>query len=258
MQELTIVKVGGKVVEEVESLDTLLRDFSTIKGPKILVHGGGRSATAIADRMGIETKMVEGRRVTDASMLEVVTMVYAGLVNKNIVAGLQSYQQNALGVTGADMNIIRSRKRAKGDVDYGFVGDIEGVDAKALSQLLLTGAVPVIAPLTHDGQGQMLNTNADTIASAVASALSKLYKVTLVFCFELPGVLSDINKPDSLISLINPEKYSQLKKDGIVADGMIPKLDNSFAALNKGVSKIRITNIQGLSNKNYSGTVLSL
>lgn len=258
MQGLTIVKVGGKVVEEAESLSSLLRDFSAIKGPKILVHGGGRSATAMAQRLGVETKMVEGRRVTDAAMLEVVTMVYAGLVNKNIVAGLQAQQQNALGMTGADMNIIRSKKRAKGAVDYGFVGDIEAVDAKGLSQLLSAGAVPVIAPLTHDGKGQLLNTNADTMASAVASALSAHYNVTLVFCFELPGVLADINKHDSLIAQITPEKYRQLKMEGIVADGMIPKLDNSFAALEQGVSQIRITNPQGLGDGGNSGTVLSL
>jgi acetylglutamate kinase len=258
MQTLTIVKVGGKVVEEAESLASLLRDFSSIKGPKILVHGGGRSATAMAQRLGVETNMVEGRRITDAAMLEVVTMVYAGLVNKNIVAGLQAHQQNALGMTGADMNIIRSKKRAKGTVDYGFVGDIESVDAQGLSQLLSVGAVPVIAPLTHDGQGQMLNTNADTMASAVASALSKQYKVTLVFCFELPGVLLDINDHASVVEWITPEKYRQLKADGIVADGMIPKLDNSFAALEQGVAQIRITNPQGLANGTLSGTVLKL
>jgi acetylglutamate kinase len=258
MQKLTIVKVGGKVVEEDESLANLLRDFSSITGPKILVHGGGRSATAMAERLGVETKMVEGRRITDAAMLEVVTMVYGGLVNKNIVAGLQAHQQNALGMTGADMNIIRSKKRAKGAVDYGFVGDIEAVDAQGLNQLLLAGAVPVIAPLTHNGQGQLLNTNADTMASAVAAALSDEYKVTLVFCFELPGVLTDIRNPDSVLELITPEIYSQLKKDGIVADGMIPKLDNSFVALERGVDQVRITNPQGLANGGGAGTVLRL
>jgi acetylglutamate kinase len=223
-----------------------------------LVHGGGRSATAMAERMGVETTMVEGRRITDAAMLEVVTMVYAGLVNKRIVAGLQAHHQNALGMTGADMNIIRSKKRAKGLVDYGFVGDIDAVDGKGLSQLLSAGAVPVIAPLTHDGQGQMLNTNADTMASAVASALSDRYKVILVFCFELPGVLADINNHDSVVALITPEKYRQLKRDGIVADGMIPKLDNGFAALERGVFQIRITNPQGLGAVGNTGTVLQL
>jgi acetylglutamate kinase len=258
MQELTIVKVGGKVVEEAESLASLLRDFSAIKGPKMLVHGGGRSATAMAKRLGVETKMVEGRRITDSSMLEVVTMVYGGLVNKNIVAGLQAHQQNALGMTGADMNIIRSKKRAKGEVDYGFVGDIEAVDAAGLTRLLSAGAVPVIAPLTHDGQGQMLNTNADSMASAVASALSGQFQVTLVFCFELPGVLRDIENHDSVIGLITPEIYQGLKNDGIVADGMIPKLDNSFAALEQGVFQIRITNPQGLADGVDAGTVLRL
>lgn len=258
MQELTIVKVGGKVVEEAESLASLLRDFSAIKGPKILVHGGGRSATAMAQRLGVETKMVEGRRITDAGMLEVVTMVYGGLVNKNIVAGLQAHQTNALGMTGADMNIIRSKRRAKGAVDYGFVGDIEAVDASGLTRLLTAGAVPVIAPLTHDGQGQMLNTNADTMASTVAAALSDQFQVTLVFCFELPGVLRDINNLDSVIDRITPEIYQALKKEGIVADGMIPKLDNSFAALEQGVAQIRITHPQGLAVGADAGTILRL
>ncbi|GAO29083.1 acetylglutamate kinase [Geofilum rubicundum] len=258
MQELTIVKVGGKVVEEAENLASLLRDFSAIKGPKILVHGGGRSATAMAQRLGVETKMVEGRRITDAAMLEVVTMVYGGLVNKNIVAGLQAHQTNALGMTGADMNIIRSKRRAKGAVDYGFVGDIEAVDASGLTRLLTAGAVPVIAPLTHDGQGQMLNTNADTMASAVAAALSDQFQVMLVFCFELPGVLRDINNRDSVIDRITPEIYQALKKEGIVADGMIPKLDNSFAALEQGVAQIRITHPQGLAGGADAGTMLRL
>lgn len=256
-KELTIVKVGGKVVEEAESLSRLLKDFSAIKGPKILVHGGGRSATAMATRLGIETKMIDGRRITDEPMLEVVTMVYAGLVNKNIVAGLQALRQNALGMTGADLNIIQSRKRAVGDIDYGFVGDIESVNQKDLSNLLQQNAVPVIAPLTHDGMGQMLNTNADTMASAVASALAAEFKVTLVFCFEKKGVLSNPDDENSVISKITPDYFAQLKADKIITEGMIPKLDNGFDALNKGVYQIRITNVDGLNISNNQGTILT-
>lgn len=258
MQDLTIVKVGGKVVEEPESLKKLLKDFSAMPSPKILVHGGGRSATAMAARLGIETKMVEGRRITDEAMLEVVTMVYGGLVNKNIVAGLQAYGQNALGMTGADMNIIRSKKREKGDVDYGFVGDIESVDASAFSTLLKSDAVPVIAPLTHNGDGQLLNTNADTMASAVASALAGTFRVTLVFCFELKGVMMNVADESSVIPLITPESYQNLKAGKIVVDGMIPKLDNGFAALQKGVYQIRITNTDGLADGPDQGTFLRL
>lgn len=253
-RELTIIKVGGKVVEEPDSLARLLKDFSAIKGHKILVHGGGRSATAMATRLGVQTKMVEGRRVTDEPMLEVVTMVYAGLVNKNIVAGLQAHGQNALGMTGADLNIIKSCKRAKGEVDYGFVGDIELVNSQSLSHLLKINAIPVIAPLTHNGQGQMLNTNADTMASAVAAALASEYKVTLIFCFEKKGVLSNPDDDDSVIPSISPEDFSRLKAEGIITDGMIPKLDNGFDALYKGVSQIRITNPEGINSTH--GTIL--
>ncbi|MGQ1945923.1 acetylglutamate kinase [Geofilum sp. OHC36d9] len=258
MQELTIVKVGGKVVEESDSLQQLLKDFAALPSPKILVHGGGRSATAMATRLGIETKMVEGRRITDTAMLEVVTMVYGGLVNKNIVAGLQSHAQNAIGMTGADMNIIRSKKRSNSPIDYGFVGDIEVVNSAALSKLLNDDTIPVIAPLTHDGQGNLLNTNADTIASSVAAAMADSYKVTLVFCFEKKGVLSDTQDENAVIPLITPKEYQKLKDKKIVVEGMIPKLDNGFDALQKGVYQIRITNISGLSDPNNKGTILRL
>jgi acetylglutamate kinase len=258
MQELTIVKVGGKVVEESHSLQQLLKDFAALPSPKILVHGGGRSATAMATRLGIETKMVEGRRITDTDMLEVVTMVYGGLVNKNIVAGLQSHNQNAIGMTGADMNIIRSRKRINSTIDYGFVGDIEAVNSPALRKLLNDDTIPVIAPLTHDGKGNLLNTNADTIASSIAAAMADSYKVTLVFCFEKKGVLSDTQDENSVIPLITPKEYQILKDKKIVVEGMIPKLDNGFNALQKGVYQIRITNISGLSDPNNKGTILRL
>ena len=188
-EKLTVIKVGGKIVEEEATLRQLLNDFAAIEGHKVLVHGGGRSATKIAAQLGIESKMVNGRRITDAETLRVVTMVYGGLVNKNIVAGLQAYGVNALGLTGADMNVIRSVKRPVKEVDYGFVGDVEKVDASLLSDLIYKGVVPVMAPLTHDGQGNMLNTNADTIAGETAKALSGLFDVTLVYCFEKKGVL---------------------------------------------------------------------
>lgn len=258
MQELTIVKVGGKVVEEPETLHQLLKDFAAIPSPKILVHGGGRSATAMAERLGVKTQMIEGRRITDAPMLEVVTMVYGGLVNKNIVAGLQSHKQNALGMTGADMNIIRSKKRVHPTIDYGFVGDIEEVNGQALKQLLTEGVVPVIAPLTHDGEGNMLNTNADTMAGSVAAALASSFKVTLVFCFEKKGVLSNVEDEDSVIPLITPKEFQKLKEKKVIVEGMIPKLDNGFEALEKGVHQIRITNIQGLSGNDKNGTILRL
>ena len=258
MHELTIVKVGGKVVEEPDTLQRLLKDFAAIPSPKILVHGGGRSATAMATRLGIETKMVEGRRITDSAMLEVVTMVYGGLVNKNIVAGLQSHDQNAIGMTGADMNIIRSKKRINSSIDYGFVGDIEAVNSQALCKLLNDDTIPVIAPLTHDGKGNLLNTNADTIASSIAAAMADSYKVTLVFCFEKKGVLSDTNDENSVIPLITPNEYQILKNKKIVVEGMIPKLDNGFDALQKGVYQIRITNTSGLSDSNNMGTILRL
>ena len=187
-EKLTIIKVGGKIVEEEDSLRRLLRDFAAIEGHKVLVHGGGRSATQFATRLGIESQMVNGRRITDAAMLEVVTMVYGGLVNKHIVACLQAVGVNALGLTGADMNVIRSHKRPVKDVDYGFVGDVDTVDAGALSTLVRAGVVPVMVPLTHDGKGQLLNTNADTIAGETAKALAAEFDVTLIYCFEKKGV----------------------------------------------------------------------
>ena len=208
-EKLTVIKVGGKIVEEEATLRQLLNDFAAIEGHKVLVHGGGRSATKIAAQLGIESKMVNGRRITDAETLRVVTMVYGGLVNKNIVAGLQAYGVNALGLTGADMNVIRSVKRPVKEVDYGFVGDVEKVDASLLSDLIYKGVVPVMAPLTHDGQGNMLNTNADTIAGETAKALSGLFDVTLVYCFEKKGVLRDENDDDSVIPQITRAEFEQ-------------------------------------------------
>lgn len=240
-EKLTLIKVGGKIVEEEATLHKLLDDFAAIEGRKVLVHGGGRSATKLAERLGIESRMVNGRRITDAETLKVVTMVYGGLVNKNIVAGLQARGVNALGLTGTDMDVIRSVKRPVKDIDYGFVGDVKQVNAGLLGDLIAKGVVPVMAPLTHDGEGHMLNTNADTIAGETAKALATLFDVTLVYCFEKKGVLRDENDDDSVIPAITPDEFKQLVADGVIQGGMIPKLENSFEALEAGVSEVVIT-----------------
>jgi len=239
--QVNIVKIGGGIIENEEQLSLFLASFSKIKGAKILVHGGGRLATKIAADLGVETKMVEGRRVTDNEMLKVVTMVYGGLTNKKIVAQLQKNGMNALGLSGADGNLIKSHKRQHATVDYGWVGDVDEVNTDLLQTLLNSGIVPVVAPLTHDGQGNMLNTNADTIASEVAVALAKAgVEVQLIFGFELQGVLKDFNDKSSVISEIKPDSYQSLKSEGIIADGMIPKLDNAFSAISKGVKAVNI------------------
>ncbi len=254
---LTIIKVGGKIVEEPESLKQLLTDFSLIVGCKVLVHGGGRSATALAAQLGIESKMVNGRRVTDEEMLKVVTMVYGGLVNKKIVAGLQALGVNALGLTGADLNYMRSEKRPIAEVDYGFVGDVKQVDADILSDLISKSVVPVLAPLTHDKKGNLLNTNADTIAGEAAKALARYFEVTLMYCFEKKGVLADENDDDSVIENINPATFEKLVAEGIISGGMIPKLENAFEALKSGVKQVIITRADLIKKKN-SGTSIKL
>lgn len=241
MEKLTIVKVGGKIVEEALSLKQLLNDFSKIEGNKVLVHGGGRSATALAAQLGIESQMVNGRRVTDLETLKVVTMVYGGLVNKQIVAGLQAIGVNALGLTGADLNYMRSEKRPIKEVDYGFVGDVKEVNAYLLADLISKGIVPVLAPLTHDKQGNLLNTNADTIAGEAAKALANHFEVTLMYCFEKKGVLMNENDDDSVIERITPELFEKYIQQGIIQGGMIPKLENSFDAIDAGVNKVIIT-----------------
>ena len=247
MDKLTIIKVGGKIVEEEATLRKLLQDFSALEGYKILVHGGGRSATKSASQLGIESQMVEGRRITDAETLKVVTMVYGGLVNKNIVAGLQSLNVNALGLTGADMNLIRSEKRPVTTVDYGYVGDVKEVNATLLVSLIKQGIVPVLAPLTHDKEGNMLNTNADTIAGETAKALATSFDVTLVYCFEKKGVLRDENDDNTLIPLINRNTFTQLVTEGIIQGGMIPKLENSFQAIEAGVKEVIITKADAIA-----------
>jgi acetylglutamate kinase len=241
-EKLTIVKVGGAIVEDETNLSQLLQNFSAIEGHKVLVHGGGRRATKVAAALGIESKMVNGRRITDADMLEVVTMVYGGLVNKNIVARLQAVGVNALGLTGADMDVIRSHKRPlKDGIDFGFVGDVESTDGNRLKKVIDQGITPVMAPLTHDGQGRMLNTNADTIAAEAAKALAKLYDVTLVYCFEKPGVLADPEDNNSIIPSINQADFERYVAQGIISGGMIPKIENALLAVNAGVSRVIIT-----------------
>lgn len=241
MEKLTLIKVGGKIVEEPDTLAALLERFSKIEGNKVLVHGGGRSATALATQLGIESKMVNGRRITDADMLRVVTMVYGGLVNKTIVAKLQALNINALGLTGADMNYMQSDKRPVKEVDYGFVGDVKKVDADLLADLIKKGVVPVLAPLTHDKKGNLLNTNADTIAGEAAKALAKHFDVMLVYCFEKKGVLMDANDDDSVIPEITKELFVKYVEQEIIQGGMIPKLENAFAAIDAGVKEVIIT-----------------
>ena len=255
MEKLTLVKVGGKIVEEDGTLQQLLIDFSKIKGSKILVHGGGRLATKIAEQLGIESRMVDGRRITDEETLRVVTMVYAGLVNKKIVAGLQALGVDAIGLTGADMNVMRSEKRPVKTIDYGFAGDVKEVNTSALVLLLQNGYIPVLSPLTHDKKGLLLNTNADTIAAETAKSLAKLFDVTLIYCFEKSGVLMDETDDRSIIPQLNRELYEKYKANGIIKDGMIPKLDNSFEALNAGVNQVIITQASEITGG--KGTVIS-
>ena len=255
-ERLTIVKVGGAVVEDELQLSQLLKDFSAIEGRKILVHGGGRKATKMAERLGIETKMVDGRRITDADMLEVVTMVYGGLVNKNLVAKLQANGVNALGLTGADANAIRSHKRPlKNGVDYGFVGDVDQADGEMLGRLIEAGITPVMAPLTHDGEGQILNTNADTIASETAKALANLYDVTLIFSFEKKGVLRNPDDDDSMIATITHADFERYKADSTISGGMLPKIENALSAVDAGVSKVIITLATAIDGKH--GTTIT-
>ena len=255
MKTITIIKVGGAIVEDETSLNQLLDRFAQVEGPKILVHGGGRRATKVATELGVESKMVEGRRITDASMLEVVTMVYGGLVNKGIVARLQARGVNALGLTGADADVIRSHKRPlKNGIDYGFVGDVEHVRAGLLLNLLQQGIVPVVAPLTHDGQGNLLNTNADTMASETAKALASSASVTLVYCFEKPGVLRNPNDDNSVIPIITHADFERLTADGTISGGMKPKVENALAAVSAGVHRVIITQASAVGQE--GGTII--
>ncbi|MCJ7465624.1 MAG: acetylglutamate kinase [Maribacter sp.] len=239
-QKLSIVKIGGNVIENESELKKFLTLFSDLDGLKILVHGGGKMATQMAAKLGIVSQLVGGRRITDAESLEVIIMVYGGLANKTIVAQLQSNGCNAIGLSGADGNTIYAHKRPVKDIDYGFAGDVDGINAKTISALLNSELVPVFCALTHDGKGQMLNTNADTIASEVAIGMSLLYETTLYYCFEKKGVLIDVADENSVVSAIDSKKYQELLDQKSIADGMLPKMENCFHALHHGVRQVCI------------------
>lgn len=257
-QKLLIAKIGGNIIENKNALETFLEDFSKIEEPKILIHGGGKSATKLASRLGVKTEMIDGRRITSAENLDIVVMTYAGLLNKTIVSGLQKYNCNALGLTGTDANVISAAKRPVKFVDYGFVGDVTKVNAEVIKGFLELDIIPVFCAVTHDGNGQLFNTNADTIASEIASAMSDYYKVSLFYCFELQGVLENIADKDSVIEHIDLEKYNELRDAEVIADGMLPKLQNCFDALQKKVSKVHIANADFIKDKTIKHTTLSL
>lgn len=261
--EAYIIKIGGNVIDNPTQLASFLKNFSNLKGAKILIHGGGKIATQTAAKLGVETQMVNGRRITDTGMLDVVTMVYGGLVNKNIVAGLQANGINAIGMTGADANSITAVKRPVREVDFGYVGDLfpQSVNSLMIDKLLQSALVPVFSAITHDGSGQLFNTNADTIASALAVGLSYLYETKLVYCFEKNGVMRDMEDENSVIKEINPSYFNLLKEEGIIADGMLPKLQNAFDAILNGVKEVYIGHADKLSelgNGNEFGTRLKL
>jgi len=247
-ETLSIVKIGGNIVDNPAALDAFLSDFLRMEGRKLLVHGGGVMASKMALQLGIETKMVQGRRITDAETLKLVTMVYAGWINKNIVASLQQIGCNALGLSGADANSIPSVRRSPEPVDFGYVGDPEPekINSPFLSQLIESNITPVFCAITHDGRGSLLNTNADTVAYSLATALSGEYETTLYYCFEKEGVLRDLNDPQTVIPSMSKLESEEYKKQGVIADGMIPKLDNSFKAIERGVSKVIILHAKNL------------
>ncbi|KEO75862.1 acetylglutamate kinase [Anditalea andensis] len=236
--KISIIKIGGNVIDFPDKLDHFLSLFEEVPGQKVLVHGGGVLATRLSERLGITPNMVEGRRITDQETLEVVTMVYAGLVNKQIVAKLQSHHINAMGLSGADGNLIRAIKRPVGKIDYGYVGDVQDVNAPLLEILLEKNCVPVVPAITHDGSGQLLNTNADTIAAEIGIALAEKHEVSIFYCFDKKGVLKDISDEDSFIPEINFSSYEKLKEENVIHSGMIPKLDNAFKAISKGILQV--------------------
>ena len=260
MERLFIVKIGGNVIDNEDSLRSFLKDFAAIEGRKILIHGGGKIATKIGEQLGIESKYINGRRITDDATIDLVTMVYGGLVNKKIVAQLQLLNCNAIGLTGADGNIIPATKRPAKEVDFGWVGDVESSKLKveSLKLLLEAGLVPVFAPLTHDGQGHILNTNADTVASSLAVALSSLYDVRLIYCFEKKGVLENVDDENSIINLINKQTYQQLLYEQKLFAGILPKIDNAFAAIDAGVKEVLVGDAKDLiqnTTEKTSGTL---
>lgn len=257
-KQLSIIKIGGNVINSKQQLDAFLDDFTALDTLKILVHGGGKKATEIADSMGLSPKMIGGRRVTDQANLEVVTMVYAGLLNKNIVAQLQARGCNALGLSGADANVIKAHKRIVKDIDYGFAGDIDEVENKTISLFLHAGITPVFSAITHDNHGQLLNTNADTIAAELAKGLSKDFEVELIYCFEKKGVLKSVDDEESVIEHLNSKSYEGLKNQGIISEGMLPKLENCFNSLRSGVERVIIGKPEVINHRNGKHTTLTL
>lgn len=256
MKTLKIIKIGGNIIDDAIALENFLIQFSKIEGPKILVHGGGKLATKLAQKMDIKVEMVDGRRKTNAETLDIITMVYAGKINKNIVASLQSKSSNTIGFTGADGNTIVSVKRPVKEIDYGFVGDVIKVDTSVLKTLLNANITPVFCAITHDEKGQLLNTNADTIASELAIGFATKYKTELYYCFEKNGVLLDVDNDDSVLENIDHEKYRELLKDGVIANGMLPKLNNCFHAINKKVYKVCIGKSEMIYNQNSKFTTI--
>lgn len=255
-KKLNVIKIGGAVIDDPLMLSDFLTEFAKIEGAKILVHGGGKVATQMGEKLGVSPKIIEGRRITDEVTIEIVTMVYAGLVNKRIVAQLQSHNINAIGLSGADANCIKAKKRPiKAGIDYGLVGDIREINTDVFNELMLSGKIPVIAPLTHDGYGQLLNTNADTIASEIAISMAKLFDVTLSLTFEMEGVMEDVSDPDSIIRSLNKSQYEILKSEFKVHDGMIPKLDNAFHVIESGVKSVRVCRFNQIGNPE-NGTIL--
>ncbi|KQB43666.1 acetylglutamate kinase [Flavobacterium sp. L1I52] len=257
-QQLTVIKIGGNIIDNPTELTQFLSDFSKIEGYKVLVHGGGKSATKMAQSVGLTPKMVDGRRITDAPMLDIAVMIYAGQINKNVVAELQANGTNAVGFTGADGNLILSEKRNHPTIDYGFVGDVKKINTPLLQKLIELDITPVFCAITHDKNGQLLNTNADTIASELAIGLSEVFEVTLNYCFEKPGVLYDAEDDSSVIAQIDSPLYAKLKDEGAIHSGMIPKLDNCFNSLSKGVQKIKIGHHKMLKNADAVCTTIQL
>lgn len=256
MNSLTVLKIGGNIIDVPYMLDKFLTDFASIEGPKVLIHGGGALATEMSKKLGIEPKMYQGRRITDLQTLKLVTMVYAGLINKEIVAVLQKKGCNALGLSGADGNVVPAVKRSPEPVNFGYVGDVNpnGINYSFLSSIISMGMTPVICAITHDCNGSLLNTNADTMASAIAISISKHYSVRLVYCLEKDGVLSNPEDDSSVISLLTPSFYNKLKEEGKISGGMIPKLDNAFLALKSGVSEVVVKHARNLNNS--CGTII--
>lgn len=255
---LKVIKIGGNIVDNPDKLDKFLVDFSSLEGDKILVHGGGKIATSMAKNLGIESTMINGRRVTDAETLRIVTMVYGGLINKTIVSKLRAAGCNAFGLTGADGGLITSHRRSPEPIDYGYVGDpIPGQFGLDTAKALIgAGLTLVVAPITDDGHGTLLNTNADTVAQSVAVGMSAAFDVELVYCFEKNGVMLDVDDPSSVIPEIDPAYFAELRAKGIVADGMLPKLENAFKAIDSGVSKVVICNAERIAEQGYGGTTL--